>query len=503
MLLEQEPRPPLQTLHPQQPAPLPIPRHTHKLFQNHHQQQHLLAEQPSSSRQAAAVQQPATVSVDPRLSNGPQVGFTPLPVPYIQQNRGSDYLLAQQLQSAEHGVNDDGLPGAGRPELSTLYASSSQWERVVDPAMYHDSVMNAEAAAVQARGEDQQADVRDSAGGFQRKGIGHWQQSVPASIDSIPASVNSAHALVDSVYASGDSAHQGRGSKRPATAYETAATLQANSSGSSRHVDVSGHQLPHVAVGTRQAHDVDSQMGSSRDGLVSMRRRLMSTESEIDRSRTDFNVLNQLIATGHGPMGEAPLGSVRRPAVAGGSAQDPPLSSLGVPWGGGIMRDQGHTVEWQSHVTRQTVSRYQADFPARMLQSSQAGTSIDQGPSGWDPTQQHPSNELGSVLTEGAAHARSNPAQAYGQGDDDTDSTSLQVVGGNADGSSWDPQQAVQQRYVAKDRDGSDVTWVRRFPDAAWRSITPAADASPVAPDPDTVQTTMVRFVNMCVSKSR
>ncbi len=436
----------------------------------------------------------------PRPSIGPLPGFTPLPVPYIQQNRGSDYLLAQQLQAAEHGDDDEGLPDAGRQELSTLYASSSQWKRVVDPAMHHDSVMNAEAATVQARGEDQQGVVKEPAGGFQRTSTGHWQESVPASIDSIPASVNSAHALVDSVYTSVDSAHQGRGSKWQATAYETAATLEANSS-SSRQVGSSGHQLPHVAVGTRQANDVDSQMESSSNGLVSMRRRLMSMESEIDRSRTDFDVLNQLIATGHGPMAEAQLGSVqRRPAVPGGSAQDPPLSSLGVPWGGRIMHDQGRAVEWQTRVDGQLLSRHQADFPPRTSQPSQAGTSSNQGPSGWDPSQQHPSIELGSVLTQGAAHASSNPAQAYGQGEHDTDSTSLQVVGGNADGSSWDPQQAIRQRYVARDRDGSDLTRVRRFPDAAWRSITPATDASPIAPDPVIVQTTTVRAVNMCVS---
>ena len=437
--------------------------------------------------------------MEPKPSKGGQAGFTPLPVPYIQQNRGSDYLLAQQLQFAEHGDDDDGLPSAGRHESSTLYASSSQWERVVDPAMYHDSVMNAEAAAVQARGKTQQGVVRESAGGFQRTGVGHRQESVPASIDSIPASVNSTHALVDSDYASGDSAHQGRGSKRPASAHETAATLEANSS-SSRQADVSGHQLPHVSVGTQQANDVGSRMESSRDGLVSMRRRLMSVESEIDRSRTDFDVLNQLIATVHGPMGEAQLGSVRRPAVPGGTAQDPPLSSLGVPWGGGVMRDQGHTVEWKTHVTGQVVGSYQADFPTRMLQSSQAGTSSNQGPSGWDPSQQHPSNELGSVLTQDAANASSNPAQAFAQGDHDINNPSLQVVGGNADGSSWDPQQAIRQSYVAKDRDGSDLTWVRRFPDAAWRSITLATDASPAAPDPDAVQTATVRAVNTCVS---
>ena len=498
MLLEQEPRPLLQTLQPQHLAPLPILGHTRKPFLYHHQQQLLLAEQPSSSRQAAALQQPETVSMGPRPSIGPLPGFTPLPVPYIQQNRGSDYLLAQQLQAAEHGDDDEGLPDAGRQELSTLYASSSQWKSVVDPAMHHESVMNAEAAAVQARGEAQQGVVRESPGGFQRTGTGHWQESVRASINSIPASVNSAHVLADRLHTSIDSAHQGRGSKRQATAYETAATLEANSS-SSRQV---GSQLPHVAVGTRQANDVDSQMEASSDGLVSMRRRLMSVETEIDRSRTDVDVLHQLIATGHGPVGEAQLGSARRPAVPGGSVQAPPLSSLGVPWGGRIMHDQGRAVEWQPHVDGQLLSRHPADFPARTLQPSQAGTSIDQGPSRWDPSQQHPSNELGSVLSEGIVHASSNPVQAYGQGEHDTNSTSLQIVGGNADGSSWDPQQAIRQRYVARDRDGSDLTWVRRFPDAAWRSITPATDADPVAPDPDTVQTTTVRVVNMRLSKS-
>jgi len=164
------------------------------------------------------------------------------------------------------------------------------------------------------------------------------------------------------------------------------------------------------------------------------------------------------------------------------------------------MHDQGRAVEWQTRVDGQLLSRHPADLPTRTSQPSQAGTSSDQGPSGWDPSQQHPRIELGSVLTQGAAHASSNPAQAYGQGEHDTDSTSLQVVGGNADGSSWDPQQAIRQRYVARDRDASHLTWVRRFPDAAWRSITPATDASPIAPDPVIVQTTTVRAVNMCVS---
>ncbi len=500
MLLEQEPRAPLQTLHPQQPAPLPRSGHTHKLFLNHYQQQPLLAEQPSSSRQAAALQQPATASMEPRPNDGPLPEFTSLPVPYIQQNRGSDYLLAQQLQFAEHGDDDDGLPDVGRQGSSTVYASSSQWERVVDPAVYRDSAMNAEAAAVQARGEDQQGVVREPAGGSQRTGIGHWQESVSASMDGVPAQVNSLRAFADGVYASADSVHQGRGSKRQATAYETAATLQANSSSSSRHVDVSGHQLPHVAVGTRQTNDVDSQMEPSSNGLVSMRRRLLSVEPEIDRTQTDVDVLNQLIATGHGPVAEAQLGSVRRPAVPGGSAQGPPFGSLGVPWGGGIMHDQRHAFEWQAHVDGKHLSRHQADVPPRTSQPSQAGTSSNQGPSEWDPNQQHPSNELGSVLPEGTAHASSDPAQAYGQDNHDTDSTSLQVVGGNADGSNWDPQQAIRQRYVARDRDGTDLTWVRRFPDAAWRSITPATDASAFAPDPDTSQTTMVRVIHVYVS---
>ena len=483
MLLEQEPRPLLQTLRPQQPAPLPISGHTRK--PNHHQQQHLLAAQLSSIQQAAAVQQLETASHEPRPSNGPQTGFDPLPLPYDQQSRGTNYILGLQLQSAEHGHSDDGLPDTERQELSTPPGSSSQWERVVDPAMYHDSTMNAEVTAVQARSEEQQADVREPATGFQHGGIDHWQGSVHPSVDS-------SHAPVDAV-------HQGRGSKRQAPAYETAATAEADSS--SGQVDLSSHQLPHVAVGTRQANDVDSQMQSPSSALSSLRRRLMSVEPEIDRSQTGIDVLNQLINTGHG-MTEAQLGSVRQPTLPGSNAQDPLLSSLGVPWGEGIMHDQGHAVEWQTCVDGQSVSRHQVDLPPRTLHPSQAGTSSDQGPSGWDPSQQDPSNGLGSVPTEGAAHASSDPAQAYGQGDHETNSISLQTLGGNADGSSWDPQQAVQQRYVARDRDGSDLTWVRRFPDAAWRSITPATDASAVAPDLDSVHTTTVRVVNMRVSMS-
>ena len=480
MLLEQEPRPPLQTLHPQQPAPLPISGHTRNLFLHHHQQPRLLAEEPSSSQQAAALQQPETVSHEPRPSRG-QAGFAPLPLPYDQQSRGSDYLLGQQLQSAKHGGNDDGLPDAERQALSTLHGSSSQWDHVLDPAMYHDSIMNAEAAAVQARGEDQQADAREPAGAFQQGGNGHWQGSVHASVDSV-------HASVDSVYASVDAIHQGRGSKRQAPARETAATAEADSS--SRQVDSSNHQLPHVAVGTPHANDVDSQMQSPSNNLVSFRRRLLSVEPEPDRFRTDADVLDQLLASGHDPS-EAQFWSVWRPAPPGSNAQDPFFNSFGGPEGGGSEHEQGHAVQWQRR-------RHQAGFRQRPLHPSQAGTHGDQGPSGWDPSQQDPSNELGPVLVEGAARASSNPAQAYEEGDNDTNSTSMQVLGGNADGSSWDPQQAIQQGYVARHRDGSELTWVRRFPDAAWRSITPAT----VAQDPDIVQTTMVRVINMRVSKS-
>ncbi|KAL0042233.1 hypothetical protein WJX77_006779 [Trebouxia sp. C0004] len=416
MLLEQEPRPPLQTLHPQQPAPLPISGHTGKLPLYHQQQQHLLAGQPSRSQQAAALQQPETVGMEPRPSNGPQAGFASLPLPYEQQGRG-------------------------------------------------------EATAVQARGDDQQADVREPAGDFQQGGLDHWQGSVQASVDSVPASV-------DSVLASVDAVHQGRGSKRQAPAHETAATAKADSS--SRQVGSSSHQLLHVAVGTRQANDVDSQMQSPSNDLVPFRRRLLSGTPETERFRTTDDFADQL--TEHAPS-QAQLGSGRQPALPFSNAQDPFFHSLGVPDGAGAMHDQGHADDWQRHPDGQVVSRHQGGLPPRTLQPSQAGTSSEQGPSGWDATQQDPSNAVKSVLVEGAARASSNPAQANGQGNTDTHSTSLQVYGGNADGSSWDPQQAVWQGYVARSNDGSELTWVRRFPDAAWRSIT-------VAPDLDTVQTT-------------
>ncbi|KAA6422356.1 MAG: hypothetical protein FRX49_07826 [Trebouxia sp. A1-2] len=462
MLLEQEPIPPLQTLplHPQLPALLPRSGHTRKLLMDD-QQQDPLAEQPSSSRQAAALQQLESISVEPRPRNGPQAGFAPLPLPYTQQNKGSDYLHGQQLQSAEHGDNGDGLPDAERQELSTLHGSSSQWGHVIDPAMYH-SIMNAEAAAVQARGEDQQADVRESAGGFQEGAFDHWQGIV--------------HPVVDSSHASVDAVHQGRGSKRQAPAHDTGATAEADSG--SRQVGFSSDQLLHVAVDPRWANHVNSQMQSRRNDL-SLRQRLM--EPEINSSQTDVGVLNQLTAT-RDSRKKALLESVLQPAHS--NAQDPLLSSLGGPGGSAIMHDEGHAVDGQF------VSRHQADVSPGTSHPSQAGTSSDLGPSNWDLNQQDSQTQQGSVLVEGAALASSNTAQAYGQGDNDINSTSLQLLGGNADGSSWDPQQAVRQGYVARRTDGSDVTWVRRFPDAAWRSITPATDASPVAPDPDAVQTT-------------